>query len=183
MFPLHIWLPEAHVQAPTEGSVILASLLLKLGGYGFIRVLLPMFPEGTQMFLPLVMVLSTMGVVYASFTTICQVDLKKIIAYSSIAHMNFVVLGIFSLTLEGLQGSIFLMLAHGIVSSGLFFMVGFLYDRYHVRELRYYGGLVYSMPLYSTFFLIFILANMSLPGTCNFIGEILIFFGLFQTQP
>jgi len=155
MFPLHIWLPEAHVQASTEGSVILASLLLKLGGYGFIRVLLPLFPLATNFYSPLVCCLATIGVIGGSFVAICQLDLKKIIAYSSVAHMNLCVLGIFSLTLEGIQGSIFLMLGHGVVSSGLFFLVGFLYDRYNVRTLGYYGGLIQTMPLYGFFFFFF----------------------------
>lgn len=180
MFPVHIWLPEAHVEAPTEGSVILASLLLKLGGYGFIRIALPLFPIANLYFAPFVYTLSAIGVVYASLTTIRQIDLKKIIAYSSVAHMSLVVLGIFSFNLQGIQGAIFLMLAHGIVSGGLFFMVGILYDRYHSRLLEYYGGLVQIMPIYSVFFLILIFANMSLPGTCNFVGELLIFVGIFQ---
>lgn len=180
MLPIHIWLPEAHVEAPTEGSVILASLLLKLGGYGFLRVSLPMFPYGSQYFTPLVAVCGVLGVIYGSLTTIRQIDLKKIIAYSSVAHMNLVVLGIFSGTHHGVQGALFLMLAHGIVSGALFFIVGVLYDRHHTRSIEYYGGLAQVMPVYSFFFLFFLLANMSFPGTCNFVGELLLLVGIFE---
>lgn len=180
MLPIHIWLPEAHVEAPTEGSVILASLLLKLGGYGFIRVSLPMFPYGSEYFTPVVAVCAVLGVIYGSLTTLRQVDLKKIIAYSSVAHMNLVVLGIFSITHIGLQGALFLMLAHGIVSGALFFIVGIAYDRYHTRCIEYYGGLTQIMPLFSFFFLFFLLANMSFPGTCNFVGELLLLIGIMQ---
>lgn len=180
MFPFHIWLPEAHVEAPTIGSVILASLLLKLGGYGFIRFTIPMFPEATEFFRPLIFTLCIISILYASLTTIRQIDLKRIIAYSSIAHMNIIVLGLFSNNQQGIDGAIYLMIAHGITSSALFFCVGILYDRYHTRLLMYYGGLVQVMPIFSTFFLIFTLANMGFPGTCNFIGELLVLYGLLQ---
>jgi proton-translocating NADH-quinone oxidoreductase chain M len=180
MFPFHIWLPEAHVEAPTAGSVILASLLLKLGGYGFIRYLIPICPQATLYFLPLVYTLTIVSILYASLTTLRQIDLKKIIAYSSIAHMNLVVLGIFSLNTQGLCGSILLMLGHGIVSGALFLMVGVLYDRYHSRLLRYYGGIAMLMPVFSLCFLFFNLSNLALPGTFNFAGEALILCGIFQ---
>lgn len=183
MVPFHIWLPEAHVEAPTIGSVILASLLLKLGGYGFIRFVIPMFPFGTFYFLPILQILGVVSVLYASLATIRQSDIKRIIAYSSIAHMNLIVLGIFTCTFQGLDGAIYLMIGHGIVSSGLFLCVGVLYDRYHTRLLRYYGGVGQIMPLFSIFFFLFTLANMSFPGTSNFIGEFLIFVGLFKTHP
>jgi NADH-quinone oxidoreductase subunit M len=160
--------------------VILASLLLKLGGYGFLRYLLPIFPKALNYFLPLVYSLCILGIIYASLTTLRQVDFKKVIAYSSIAHMNICVLGIFSGTLEGISGAIILMLAHGLVSSGLFFCIGVLYNRHHTRLIDYYGGLTQVMPIFSTTFLFFSLANSSVPGTFNFVGEILIFVGLFE---
>jgi proton-translocating NADH-quinone oxidoreductase chain M len=182
MFPAHIWLPEAHVEAPTVGSVLLAGVLLKLGIFAFLRFLLPLFPSETQYFSPLVLIFALLGIIYVSLTTIRQIDLKKIIAYASVAHMNYVVLGIFSTNILSVAGSVFLMLGHGIVSAGLFFMVGFLYDRYKTRNIRYYRGLVSLMPLYSFFFFILSLANMSFPGSCNFIGESLILFGVAQNS-
>ena len=178
--PFHIWLPEAHVEAPTAGSVVLAGILLKLGGYGFLRFVLPIFPVATIYFLPLVLTIGCVSVLYSSLTTLRQVDLKKIIAYSSVAHMNLGLLGIFSLNTQGIEGSVFLMIGHGIVSSTLFLLVGVLYDRYHTRLIKYYGGLAQLMPLFAAFFLFFSLANMGLPGTSNFVGEILVFIGLFK---
>lgn len=181
--PFHIWLPEAHVEAPTIGSVILASILLKLGGYGFIRFLLPLFPFATMFYLPFVYTLSIVSVVYASLVTIRQIDLKRIIAYSSIAHMNMVVLGIFSNNIQGIDGALYLMIGHGIVSSALFFLVGIVYDRYHTRLLRYYGGLIQLMPVYGIIFFLFTLGNIGFPGTSNFIGELLILVGVFEKNP
>nr|YP_009775875.1 NADH dehydrogenase subunit 4 [Bartramia patens]QJA16101.1 NADH dehydrogenase subunit 4 [Bartramia patens] len=180
MVPVHIWLPEAHVEAPTAGSVILAGILLKLGTYGFLRFSIPMFPEATLYFTPFIYTLSVIAIIYTSLTTIRQIDLKKIIAYSSVAHMNFVTIGMFSLNIQGIEGSILLMLSHGMVSSALFLCVGVLYDRHKTRLVKYYGGLVSTMPMFSTIFLFFILANMSLPGTSSFIGEFLILVGAFQ---
>jgi proton-translocating NADH-quinone oxidoreductase chain M len=180
MIPFHIWLPEAHVEAPTIGSVILASILLKLGGFGFIRYLLPLFPFATNFYLPFIYTLGICSVIYASFTTIRQIDLKRIIAYSSIAHMNMVVLGIFTTNWQGLEGALYLMIGHGIISSALFFLVGIVYDRYHTRLLRYYGGLIQVMPIFGILFFIFTLGNIGFPGTSNFIGETLILVGIFE---
>jgi len=180
MVPVHIWLPEAHVEAPTAGSVILAGILSKLGTYGFLRFSIPMFPEATLYFTPFIYTLSVIAIIYTSLTTIRQIDLKKIIAYSSVAHMNFVTIGMFSLNIQGIEGSILLMLSHGLVSSALFLCVGVLYDRHKTRLVKYYGGLVSTMPMFSTIFLFFTLANMSLPGTSSFIGEFLILVGAFQ---
>ena len=180
MIPVHIWLPEAHVEAPTAGSVILAGILLKLGTYGFLRFSIPMFPEATLFFTPLIYTMSVVAIIYTSLTTLRQVDLKKIIAYSSVAHMNFVTIGLFSCNIQGVEGSIFLMLSHGFVSSALFLCIGVLYDRHKTRILRYYGGCVYTMPLFSIIFLFFTLANLSLPGTGSFPGEFLILTGAFQ---
>lgn len=182
MVPAHIWLPEAHVEAPTAGSVLLAGILLKMGTYGLIRFSLPMFPDAMVYFQPLVYLISLVGIVYAALTTIRQIDLKKIIAYSSVGHMNFVTLGIISNNLYGIEGSIFLMISHGLVSTALFLSVGLLYERYHTRLVLYYGGLAYGMPLFSVFFLLFTLANVSLPGTSSFIGEFLVLLGTYQVH-
>lgn len=182
MFPFHIWLPEAHVEAPTIGSVILAGILLKLGVYGFLRFSLTLFPEASLFFSPMVYLLSIIGIIYASLTAIRQTDIKRIIAYSSIAHMNLVVLGIFSFNFIGIEGSILQSISHGFVSGGMFLLVGILYDRYHSRLLYYYGGLVHVMPLYSSFFLFFTLANIAMPGTSSFVGEFLILCGVYKTN-
>jgi proton-translocating NADH-quinone oxidoreductase chain M len=182
MFPVHLWLPEAHVEAPTVGSVILAALLLKLGGYGFLRFPLPICPLATQYLRPVAYTICIVSIVFASSMAVRQVDLKRIIAYSSIAHMNYAILGLFTLTSYGIIGGIILMLAHGISSAALFFIVGCLYDRYHSRLVKYYGGLVYVMPLFIVIFFFFTVTNFSLPGTFNFIGEILIFLGLAKVN-
>jgi NADH-quinone oxidoreductase subunit M len=160
--------------------VLLAGVLLKLGTYGMLRFLIPLLPYGTIYFLPLVYTFCIIGIVYGSLTTLRQIDLKKIIAYSSVVHMNFALIGLFALNIEGLQGSIYLMLSHGVVSGALFLCVGCLYDRYHTRIIKYYSGLVLTMPLFSIFFLIFTLANIAFPGTSSFVGEFLIFLGIFK---
>ena len=180
MFPFHIWLPEAHVEAPTIGSVILAGILLKLGVYGFLRISLTLFPEASLFFSPLVYILCLIGIIFSSLTAIRQTDIKRIIAYSSIAHMNLVVLGLFSFSLIGIEGSILQSINHGFVSGGMFLLVGILYDRYHSRLLYYYGGLVHTMPFFSFFFFCFTLANIALPGTSSFVGEFLILCGLYK---
>jgi NADH-quinone oxidoreductase subunit M len=180
LFPFHIWLPEAHVEAPTEGSIILAALLLKLGSYGFIRILINFFPFANGYFLPLVSTLALISIFYSSFIAVIQKDFKKIIAYSSISHMGFLTLGIFSNNIYGLQGAMSLMLAHGLVSTGLFGTVGFLYDRYHTRQIEYYSGFVQCMPLFSFFFFILMLGNSGFPGTYNFISEFLLLLSFSQ---
>jgi proton-translocating NADH-quinone oxidoreductase chain M len=182
LFPFHIWLPEAHVEAPTVGSVILAGVLLKMGTYGLLRFVLVVFCDATYYFTPFVYTLCVLGIIYTCCTTIRQIDLKKIIAYASISHMSFVILGLFSNNLYGIVGSIFLMLSHGIVSAGLFFSIGCIYDRYKTRILRYYSGLVTTMPLFSLSLFILILSNISFPGTSSFVGEFLILVGLFENN-
>ena len=182
MIPFHIWLPEAHAEAPTAGSVILAGVLLKMGGYGFLRFSIPLFPLATLYFTPLVYTLSAIAAVYASLTTLRQIDLKKIIAYSSVAHMGFVTIGIFTLNVQGIEGSIILMLSHGLVSSALFLCVGILYDRYKTRIIKYYSGLVQVMPVFVIFFFFFSFCNIGFPGTSSFIGELLVLIGSFQSN-
>ena len=182
MWPVHTWLPDAHVEAPTAGSVILAAILLKMGGYGFIRFSLPMFPLASDMFAPFVFVLSVVAIIYTSLVALMQEDVKKLIAYSSVAHMGFVTMGIFTMTTQGVQGGIFQMLSHGIVSGALFLCVGVIYDRMHTREIAAYGGLVNRMPWYAAAFLIFTLANVGLPGTSGFVGEFLTLLGAFKVN-
>jgi len=182
MWPVHTWLPDAHVEAPTAGSVILAGILLKMGGYGFLRFSLPMLPNASEAFAPLVFVLSVVAVIYTSLVALAQEDMKKLIAYSSVAHMGLVTMGIFSLTQQGIDGGIFQMLSHGIISGALFLCVGVVYDRMHTREIGAYGGLVERMPLYAVCFMVFTLANMGLPGTSGFIGEFLTMLGTFQVN-
>jgi NADH-quinone oxidoreductase subunit M len=183
LFPFHTRLPEAHAEAPTIGSVILASLLSKLGGYGFLRSSIVICPNAVIFFHTVLYTTAVPGVIYGSLTTLRQTDLKRIIAYSPVAHMNAMTVGLFSSTQQGIDGAIFLMISHGIVSSAPFFCVGFVYDRYHTRLVKYYGGLVITMPIFTTFLLVFSLANMGFPLTSNFIGEILSFCGLFQLGP
>jgi proton-translocating NADH-quinone oxidoreductase chain M len=182
MLPMHIWLPEAHVEAPTSGSVILAGILLKLGTYGFLRFSLPLFPEASYYFSPFIFTLATLGVIYTSFTAIRQTDLKRTIAYSSVAHMNLVMMGLFSYNLTGLEGAVLQSLSHGFVSSALFLCIGIFYDRYHTRMIKYYSGLVHVMPITVLILLFFIMANIGLPGTSSFVGEFLILAGLYKTN-
>jgi NADH-quinone oxidoreductase subunit M len=179
MWPVHTWLPDAHVEAPTAGSVILAAILLKMGGYGFIRFSLPMFPVASELFAPLVFTLSVVAIIYTSLVALAQEDMKKLIAYSSVAHMGFVTIGIFSLTQQGIDGAIFQMISHGLVSGALFLCVGVIYDRLHTREIAAYGGLVHRMPAYALVFMVFTMANVGLPGTSGFIGEFLTLLGAF----
>ena len=183
MWPAHTWLPDAHVEAPTAGSVILAAVLLKFGGYGFLRFSIPMFPEASVMFTPLIYTLSIVAVIYTSLVALAQEDMKKLIAYSSVAHMGFVTIGAFTLTVQGVEGAIYLMLSHGIVSAALFLIVGVIYDRIHSREISAYGGLVHRMPSYAFIFMLFMLASVGLPGTSGFIGEFLVLVGAFQVNP
>ncbi len=182
MWPVHTWLPDAHVEAPTAGSVILAGILLKMGGYGFLRFSLPMFPDASAYFAPFVFTLSVVAIIYTSLVALMQEDMKKLIAYSSVAHMGFVTMGIFALNQEGIQGSLFQMLSHGLVSGALFLCVGVIYDRLHTREIEAYGGLVNNMPKYAVAFLIFTMANVGLPGTSGFVGEFLTMLGAFRVN-
>jgi NADH-quinone oxidoreductase subunit M len=179
MWPVHTWLPDAHVEAPTAGSVILAGIMLKMGGYGFLRFSLPMFPSATEMFAPLVFTMSVIAIIYTSLVALAQEDMKKLIAYSSVAHMGFVTMGIFTLNHQGVEGGIFQMLSHGVVSGALFLCVGVVYDRIHTREIAAYGGLVNRMPLYAACFMVFTMANVGLPGTSGFIGEFLTMLGAY----
>jgi NADH-quinone oxidoreductase subunit M len=182
MWPVHTWLPDAHVEAPTAGSVILAGVLLKMGGYGFLRFSLPMFPIASVEFTPLVYALSIIAVIYTSLVALAQTDMKKLIAYSSVAHMGFVTIGTFVGNIQGLQGAIFQMLSHGIVSAALFLCVGVVYDRMHSRDIERYGGLVERMPAYALVFMVFMLASVGLPGTSGFVGEFLVIVGSFQAN-
>ena len=182
MWPVHTWLPDAHVEAPTAGSVILAAILLKMGGYGFLRFSLPMFPAASHDFAPLIFTLSVVAIVYTSLVALMQDDVKKLIAYSSVAHMGFVTMGIFAATTQGVAGGIFQMVSHGIVAGALFLCVGVVYDRMHTREIAAYGGLVNRMPLYAAIFMVFTLANVGLPGTSGFVGEFLTLIGTFKVN-
>jgi NADH-quinone oxidoreductase subunit M len=182
MWPVHTWLPDAHVEAPTAGSVILAGVLLKLGGYGFIRFSLPMFPLASAYFTPLMFALSAIAVIYTSFVALAQTDLKKLVAYSSIAHMGYVTMGLFALTSEAVQGAVIQMLSHGLVSAGLFLVVGVIYDRLHTHEIDRFGGLVQRMPAYAFVFMCLMLATVGLPGTSGFVGEFLILLGTFRVS-
>ncbi len=182
MWPVHTWLPDAHVQAPTAGSVILAGVLLKLGGYGFLRFSLPMFPLASDYFAPFVFTLSVVAIIYTSLVAMMQTDIKKLIAYSSVAHMGYVTMGIFAANTQGVQGAIFQMLSHGIVSGALFLCVGVVYDRLHTREISAYGGLVNNMPKYAVVFMILTMANVGLPGTSGFVGEITTLLGAFRAN-
>ena len=182
MWPVHTWLPDAHVEAPTSGSVILAAILLKMAGYGFIRFSIGFFPVASHYFAPLIFTLSIIGIIYTSLVALMQKDMKKLIAYSSVAHMGFVTIGIFAFNSQGIEGSIFQMISHGIVSAALFLSVGVIYDRMHTREIADYGGVVNTMPKYSIFFMVFILASLGLPGTSGFVGEFLVLIGVFKVN-
>ena len=182
MWPVHTWLPDAHVQAPTAGSVVLAAILLKMGGYGFLRFSLPMFPVASVEFAPLVFTLSVIAIVYTSLVALMQEDMKKLIAYSSVAHMGYVTMGIFAANQQGVDGAIFQMISHGFISGALFLCVGVIYDRMHTREIDAYGGLVNRMPAYALVFMFFTMANVGLPGTSGFVGEFLTLVGIFQVN-
>jgi NADH-quinone oxidoreductase subunit M len=182
MWPVHTWLPDAHVQAPTAGSVILAGVLLKMGGYGFVRFSLPMFPEASAYFVPLVFILSGIAIVYTSLVALVQQDMKKLIAYSSVAHMAFVTFGLFAFNRQGIEGAIIVMLSHGLVSGALFLCVGVIYDRLHTREIARYGGLSNNMPGYALLFLLFTMASVGLPGTSGFVGEFMSLLGTYRVS-
>ena len=182
MWPFHTWLPDAHVEAPTAGSVILAGVLLKMGGYGFLRLSLPVFPDASVYFTPLIFTLSVIAVVYTSLVALAQEDMKKLIAYSSVAHMGFVTIGIFAMNQNGLDGAMFQMLSHGVVSAALFLCVGVVYDRLHTREIGRYGGLIKNMPKYALIFMVFMLASVGLPGTSGFVGEFLVLIGAYKVS-
>tara|TARA_Y100000590_G_scaffold300748_1_gene339102 strand:- start:314 stop:1450 length:1137 start_codon:yes stop_codon:yes gene_type:complete len=182
MWPVHTWLPDAHVEAPTAGSVLLAAILLKMAGYGFIRFSIGLFPIASEYFVPLVFFLSLIAIIYTSFVALMQEDMKKLIAYSSVAHMGFVTMGIFTMTRQGIEGSIFQMISHGIISAALFLCVGVVYERMHTREISKYGGVVTVMPRYAVVFMIFTLGALGLPGTTGFVGEFLILLGTFKVN-
>jgi NADH-quinone oxidoreductase subunit M len=182
MWPVHTWLPDAHVQAPTAGSVILAGVLLKLGGYGFLRFLLPMFPEASGQLTWLIFALSAVAVIYASLVALVQSDMKKLIAYSSVAHMAIVTIGLYAFNQQGIEGAMIMMLSHGLVSGALFLCVGVIYDRLHTRDIDRYGGVTTNMPRYAVFFLLFTMASIGLPGTSGFVGEFLSLAGIYQTS-
>lgn len=182
MIPFHTWLPDAHVQAPTAGSVMLAGILIKMGAYGFLRLSIPMFPEVSQCYANLIFTLSVIATIYSSLVALAQTDIKKVIAYSSIAHMGFVTAGIFSFNIQGMAGGVFQMFSHGVISSALFLCIGAIYDRKHTRNIANYQGLMNNMPFYSTLFIIFTMASIGLPGTSGFIGELLSIIGVFQTS-
>ena len=183
MWPVHTWLPDAHVEAPTAGSMILAGVLLKMGGYGFLRFSLPMFPEASEYFAPFIFALSVVAVIYTSLVALAQSDMKKLIAYSSVAHMGFVTIGIFSLNEQGIAGAMFQMISHGLVSAALFFCVGVVYDRLHTRDIDAYGGVADTMPRYAAWFMFMMLASVGLPGTSGFVGEMLVLVGAWQAAP
>jgi NADH-quinone oxidoreductase subunit M len=182
MWPVHTWLPDAHVEAPTAGSVILAGVLLKLGGYGFLRFSLPMFPVASMEFAPFIFALSVVAVIYTSLVALMQQDMKKLIAYSSVAHMGFVTIGLFTFNPQGIEGAIFVMLAHGLISGALFLCVGVIYDRLHTREIARYGGLADNMPRYAFVFMLMTMASIGLPGTAGFVGEFLAIVGAFEAN-
>jgi NADH-quinone oxidoreductase subunit M len=182
MWPVHTWLPDAHVEAPTAGSVILAGVLLKMGAYGFLRFSLPMLPFASDYFTPLVYVLSIVAIIYTSLVALAQEDMKKLIAYSSVAHMGFVTIGIFAANHQSVQGALVVMLSHGVVSAALFLVVGVVYDRMHSRDIARYGGLVHRMPVYAFVFMVFMLASVGLPGTSGFVGEFLVLVGAFRAD-
>jgi NADH-quinone oxidoreductase subunit M len=182
MWPVHTWLPDAHVQAPTAGSVILAGILLKMGAYGYLRFSLPMLPEASHYFTPFIFTLSIIAVIYTSLVALVQEDMKKLIAYSSVAHMGFVTAGIFALNVQGIEGSIIQMISHGLVSGALFLCVGVVYDRLHTREIARYGGLVNVMPYYALLFMFFTMASVGLPSTSGFVGEFLVLLGSFKAS-
>jgi NADH-quinone oxidoreductase subunit M len=182
MWPVHTWLPDAHVEAPTAGSVILAGVLLKMGGYGFLRLSIPLLPEATQYFAPLIFGLSIVAVIYTSLVALVQEDMKKLIAYSSVAHMAIVTAGLFAFNQQGIEGALIIMLSHGVVSAALFFCVGVIYDRLHTREIDRYGGLAVNMPAYALFFMLFTMASIGLPGTSGFVGEFLSLLGIYEAS-
>jgi NADH-quinone oxidoreductase subunit M len=182
MWPVHTWLPDAHVEAPTAGSMILAGVLLKMGGYGFLRFSLPMFPLASDFFAPLIFALSIIAVIYTSLVALAQSDMKKMIAYSSVAHMGFVTIGIFTMTEQGIAGAMFQMISHGLVSAALFFCVGVVYDRLHTREISAYGGVTAAMPRYAVFFMFMMMASVGLPGTSGFVGEMLVLVGAWHAS-